>query len=153
KPGRPAKRSGQVLRPMSSQPTSSTVTSRVRVSAGSQIRTPGRSFRFGILQLLLLVIAWSTPAWARSYKVSDFATTIHVDEDGSARIKESISFVFSGVFQGVYRDIPVEYPGPKGSNYSLFVTVKSVTDENGSALKYEKSTTSGYLHLKIFVPG
>ena len=101
---------------------------------------------------LFLLLAPPVPAWARSYHVSQFDSTIHVQEDGSADIQEKITFVFQGQFQGVYRDIPVEYPGPKGSNYSLFVTVNQVTDENGSALKFEKSQSRGFLRLKIYVP-
>lgn len=119
-----------------------------RSSAGSR-RSVGIAFTFA----LLLFFGRSTPAWARSYHVSQFNSTIHVQEDGSADIQEKITFVFRGQFQGVYRDIPVEYPGPKGSNYSLFVTVNQVTDENGSALKFEKSQSRGFLRLKIYVPG
>lgn len=119
-----------------------------RSSAGSR-----RSVRIIFTFALLLFFGRSTPAWARSYQVSQFNSTIHVQEDGSADIQEKITFVFRGQFQGVYRDIPVEYPGPKGSNYSLFVTVNQVTDENGSALKFEKSQSRGFLRLKIYVPG
>jgi uncharacterized membrane protein len=102
---------------------------------------------------LLFIFIISLPAWARSYHVSRFNSNIHVDEDGSARVTEEITFAFSGQFQGVYRNIPVEYPGPNGANYSLFIKVTGVTDENRAPLKYEKHTSSGYLKLKIFVPG
>ena len=102
--------------------------------------------------ILLLVLA-SLPAWARSFQVARFHSNIHVDADGSARVTEEITYSFRGQFQGVYRSIPVEYPGPNGTNFSLFIKVDSVTDENHAALKYEKHTTNGYLKLKIFVPG
>src|SRR6185312_11975417 len=111
------------------------------------------SVRILFIFALLLVMGRSTPAWARSYQVSQFTSTVHVQKDGSADIQEKITFVFRGHFQGVYRDIPVEYPGPKGTNYSLFVTVNQVTDENGSTLKFEKSRSRGFLKLKIYVPG
>jgi uncharacterized membrane protein len=103
--------------------------------------------------LALLIVCAAVPAWARSYRVSSFASTVHVDQDGSARITEKISFVFNGQFQGVYRIIPVDYPGPRGTNYSLLISVDSITDESGSPLKYEKHTGQGFLNLKIFVPG
>jgi hypothetical protein len=106
-----------------------------------------------LLFLLALALAWSTPAWARSYRISDYNSTIHVDEDGSARIQEKITFVFTGMYQGIYRNIPVDYPGPAGSNYSIFLKLDAVTDSDGNKLKYEKSTTGGYLKLKIYVPG
>ena len=76
-----------------------------------------------------------------------------MEEDGSARIEEQITFVFNGVYQGIYRDIPVDYPGPSGSNYTLFIKLDSITDDSGSKLKYEKKTRGGFLHLKIYVPG
>jgi uncharacterized membrane protein len=104
--------------------------------------------RWAAIVLLLL----SFPAWARSYRVTKFNSNVHVDQDGSARVTEQITFAFSGQFQGVYRDIPVDYPGPNGTNYSLFIKVTHVSDENGSPLKYEKHTSDHYLKLKIFVP-
>ncbi|HST78472.1 MAG TPA: DUF2207 domain-containing protein [Verrucomicrobiae bacterium] len=101
----------------------------------------------------LVLLLGSASAWARTYHVSKFNSNIHVQADGSADVTEQITFVFRGQFQGVYRDIPVEYPGPRGTNYSLFITVNQVTDENGSSLKFEKSRTRGFLKLKIYVPG
>jgi hypothetical protein len=101
---------------------------------------------------VLFLFLFSVPAWARTYHVSKFNANIHVDKDGSALVSEEITFVFSGAYQGVYRNIPVDYPGPDGSNYSLSLRVISVTDEDGTSLKYQKSTSNGYLKLKIFVP-
>ena len=101
----------------------------------------------------MLLLACSLPAWARSYHISRFNSVIHVDDDGSARIEEQITFVFSGEYHGIYRDIPVDYPGPSGSNYSLFINVGAITDDSGEKLKVEKKTSGGFLHLKIYVPG
>jgi uncharacterized membrane protein YgcG len=113
-----------------------------------------RSRAFAAAQILaVLLLVFSLPAWARNYHIARFNSNIHVQEDGSARVEEQITFVFSGVYQGIYRDIPVDYPGPSGSNYTLFIKVLSVTDESGDQLKYEKKTSNGFLHLKIYVPG
>jgi len=101
----------------------------------------------------VLVLVCSLPAWARSYHISRFNSVIHVEDDGSARIEEQITFVFSGEYHGIYRDIPVDYPGPSGSNYTLFVKVGAITDDSGEKLKVEKKTSGGFLHLKIYVPG
>jgi uncharacterized membrane protein len=101
----------------------------------------------------VLLLVCSLPAWARSYHISRFNSVIHVDEDGSARIEEQITFVFSGEYHGIYRDIPVDYPGPSGSNYTLFIKVGAITDDSGEKLKVEKKTSGGFLHLKIYVPG
>src|SRR6185503_8545437 len=116
---------------------------------------PGsRALRFRLILLsVLMVLLGAAPAWARTYHVSKFNSTIHVQADGSADITEQITFVFRGQFQGVYRDIPVEYPGPRGSNYSLFITINQITDENGSSLKFDKSRSRGFLKVKIYVPG
>ncbi len=101
----------------------------------------------------VLLLACSLPAWARSYHISRFNSVIHVEDDGSARIEEQITFVFSGEYHGIYRDIPVDYPGPSGSNYTLFIKVGAITDDSGEKLKVEKKTSDGFLHLKVYVPG
>ncbi|HZS26040.1 MAG TPA: DUF2207 domain-containing protein [Candidatus Angelobacter sp.] len=101
--------------------------------------------------MLALLIA-SLPAMARSYRISNFNSVIHVDDDGSAHIEEQITFVFSGAYQGIYRDIPTDYPGPAGSNYTIFVKLGAITDNLGNKLKYKKSHSGGYLKLKIYVP-
>jgi uncharacterized membrane protein len=106
-----------------------------------------------VFALLAFVLAAASPAWARSYRISNYTSTIHVDEDGSARIQEQITFVFTGAYQGIYRNIPVDYPGPAGSNYRIFLKLGPVTDNAGNKLEYEKSTRGGYLKLKIYVPG
>src|SRR5215472_13061312 len=102
-------------------------------------------FLLWTIRAVLILLIFSVPAWGRSYHIAKFNSNVHLDEDGSARVEEQISFAFVGSFQGVYRSIPVEYPGPNGSNYSLFLKVARVTDENGSALKYEKHTKGAYL--------
>ena len=112
-----------------------------------------RSWAFTAQVLLVLLLVFSLPAWSRSYHISKFNSNIRVEEDGSARIEEQITFFFKGVYQGIYRDIPVDYPGPSGSNYTLFIKIDSVTDDGGNKLKYEKKTNNGFLHLKIYVPG
>ena len=55
-------------------------------------------------------------------------------------------------YHGIYRDIPIEYPGPHGTNYTLFLKVTGVTDGDGNKLKYDSSTQNGNRHLKIYVP-
>jgi uncharacterized membrane protein len=111
------------------------------------------AFSAGKVLVVLLALVFSLPAWARNYHISKFNSTIHVEEDGSARIEEQITFVFSGEYHGIYRDIPVDYPGPSGSNYTLFIKVGAITDDSGATLKVEKKSSGGFLHLKIYVPG
>ena len=60
---------------------------------------------------------------------------------------------FEGEWHGIHRFIPVEYPGPRGTNYTLFLNVTSVTDGDGGKLKYESSTSNDFRDLKIYIPG
>jgi uncharacterized membrane protein len=103
--------------------------------------------------LLALVLCFlPSLAAARSWRISDFQDNITVSTDGTAVVIERITLVFTGEFHGIHRTIPIEYPGPNGTNYELFLNVKSVTDDAGSALKYESSTSNGERDLKIYIP-
>lgn len=75
-----------------------------------------------------------------------------VTHDGSLAVSERITAQFEGEFHGIYRDIPIEYPGPHGTNFTLFLKITAVTDENGNKLRYDSHTSNGYRHLKIYVP-
>ena len=67
-------------------------------------------------------------------------------------VDEKISIVFAGSWHGIHRTIPVEYPGPDGTNYTLFLNIISVTDENGNKLKYDSTKSGSYRDLKIYIP-
>jgi uncharacterized membrane protein len=108
-----------------------------------------RSRTFLIVALLLFAL----PAFARNWRISDFHSTITIDQNGGAFVVERITLVFSGQYNGIYRTIPVEYPGPSGTNYTLFLKVASVTDEAGQSLKYESKREGAYRKLKIYIPG
>ena len=84
--------------------------------------------------------------------MSDFQDHIIVSEDGSAVVTERITLVFEGEWHGIHRTIPIEYPGPTGTNYELFLDVTSITDGAGGKLKYDSSTTDGSRDLKIYIP-
>ena len=60
----------------------------------------GKSFR---RNLLILVCLWSltAPLLAQSWRIADFQDTILISEDGSALVKERISLVFIGSFNGI----------------------------------------------------
>lgn len=107
--------------------------------------------------LLILLVSVSlpvlaAPAAAKSWRISYFRDDITVNYDGSALVKENITLSFVGEWHGIHRTIPVEYPGPEGTNYQLFIDVKSVIDENGEKLKYDSSRTGAYRDLKIYIP-
>jgi uncharacterized membrane protein len=92
-------------------------------------------------------------AQSRQLRIQKFSSDITVSPDGSVDVTESITFRFQGgPWHGVYRNIPVEYVGPRGMNYSLFLDLKGITDENGQKLKYESSRERQYRKLKIYIP-
>ena len=111
----------------------------------------GRTF-YPALLLLAAVFALALPAAAKSWRVSDFQDTITVNPDGSALVNETITLNFVGEWHGIHRTIPIEYPGPNGTNYQLFVNVTSITDENGAKLKYDSSLSGANRDLKIYIP-
>jgi len=103
---------------------------------------------------LVLIAALAIPAAARSWRIANFQATIDVHSDGSAFVTERITAVFTGAYQGIYRTIPIEYPGPRGANYTLFVNVIGVKDaDSGRALRYELHRQGDYRQVKIYVPG
>src|SRR6266481_9557830 len=105
-----------------------------------------------ILSLLLLLVAGLAHAQVRNWRVTDFKDTISIAADGTALVSEQITLNFVGEWHGIHRTIPVEYPGAEGSNYPLFLKVISVTDENGTKLKYDSSRSGAYRDLKIYIP-
>src|SRR5215471_6851317 len=92
------------------------------------------------------------PLFGRSWRISDFNDTITIHQDGSAMVHERITLAFEGEWHGIHRLIPIEYPGARGTNYTLFLTVVGVTDGHGGRLKYDSSTSNGFRDLKIFIP-
>jgi uncharacterized membrane protein YgcG len=112
-----------------------------------------RRSKLRLYSAVLCFLLLSSPLFARSWRVTDYNDAISVAEDGSAIVHERITVSFDGEWHGIHRFIPVEYPGPRGTNYTLFLSVTSVTDGDGSKLKYESSTSNGLRDLKIYIPG
>ena len=106
-----------------------------------------------LLPLLLLLLLRSPAQAQHTWQVTDFKDTISIAADGTALVSEKITLQFVGEWHGIHRTIPVEYPGPQGTNYTLFLNVMSVTDENGNKLKYDSRKSGNYRDLKIYIPG
>ena len=106
-----------------------------------------------LVLLLVLTVAVAASAQAHNWRVADFKDTVSIAADGTALVSEKITVIFVGEWHGIHRTIPVEYPGAEGSNYTLFLDVLSVTDENGNKLKYDSSKSGAYRDLKIYIPG
>jgi hypothetical protein len=105
------------------------------------------------LLLLLLLVSFAGVVSGRDLAIQKFDSAVTVLPNGTIDVTETIQVRFNGSWKGLYRSIPVEYVTPQGLNYTLFLDVKSVTDENGQKLKYESSRERHYRRLKIYVPG
>jgi uncharacterized membrane protein len=106
-----------------------------------------------ILWFACLLIVAAAPVAARSFVIERFDVTVVVDRDGTVVVSETIHPRFTGSWNGIYRDIPIEYRTPQGFNYTLFLDVLSITDDAGNDLKYETSRARHYRRIKIWVPG
>lgn len=89
----------------------------------------------------------------RSLAIERFDATLQVEEDGWLEVRERIEVAFRGSWNGIFRDIPVEYRTPQGFSYGLFLDDVAVRDGDGRPLEYESSREGRYRRLKIRVPG
>jgi uncharacterized membrane protein YgcG len=84
--------------------------------------------------------------------IEDFHANVVVSPDSSVDVRETIQAHFYGVgWHGLYRTIPVEYETPQGFNYTLFLSIKKITDGSGRSLRYESSRERHYRKLKIYL--
>ncbi len=103
--------------------------------------------------LALMWMAFATPAIAKELRIEKFDAEVVITPDGAIDVTEKIQVHFlGGPWHGLYRQIPVEYVNPQGLNYSLFLSIKSVTDGEGNKLKFDASRERHYRKLKIYVP-
>ena len=103
--------------------------------------------------LLLGLTQLPAAAQEQSWRISDFKDNISIAADGTAQVNEQIKLVFAGQWHGIHRTIPVEYPGPQGTNYTLFIKLRSITDDAGNKLRYESHKSGAYRDYKIYIPG
>ncbi len=108
---------------------------------------------FAAALLAVLLFPTASALTTRELRIEKFDAEITVLPDSSIEVTENIQARFIGSnWHGLYREIPVEYVSPQGFNYTLFLSVKRVTDGDGNALRYESSRERHYRKLKIFVP-
>src|SRR5262245_48722364 len=107
-----------------------------------------RAVRARILFLpALLLLLSALPVHARSWSISDYSSSILIEENGTSVVTERITCVFVGAWHGIYRRIPIEYRGPNGSNYTLFLDVLKVEDGDGNKLETKITTKGDYRQL------
>jgi uncharacterized membrane protein YgcG len=105
-----------------------------------------------VMRAFIALIFLAAPLAAREQRLLKFDVDIVVLPDASIDVTENITFQFmGGPWHGIYREIPVEYAGPGGLNYALFLDVKRL-EEHGVKLRFESSRDRQYRKLKIYIP-
>jgi len=112
-----------------------------------------KSLAYAAIFVLAVFSLFVSAAGARELRIEKFESEIVVSPRGAIDVTETIQVQFIGSWKGLYREIPVEYVTPQGLNYTLFLSVKRIRDENGNALRFESSRERHYRKLKIYVPG
>lgn len=92
-------------------------------------------------------------AEVRSWHIEAFHAEIRVLSTGRVQVTERIRARFEGSFEGIFRDIPVQYRGDLNFNYKLRLSDISATDAAGNELDFETSSERHYRRVKIWVPG
>lgn len=100
-----------------------------------------------------VVLIVSPPAQGRTMVIEQFHAEIQVLTNGDLIVTETIRPRFTGTWNGLKREIPVEYRTPQGFNYTLWLNLVSATDEYHVPLKYESSHDRHYQVFTIWLPG
>jgi hypothetical protein len=90
---------------------------------------------------------------ARTLEFPSFHTDLIVHRDGALTVTENITIHFIGQWNGLLREIPVEYETDHGANYTLLLDVESVTDSAGGELRWESERAGPNRRFRIWVPG
>jgi hypothetical protein len=116
-----------------------------------------RLARWPLLAALFVVLGFTVSASAtqgqqKGLVVENFRVELTVDDDGTMEVLESIRYQFSGGWNGVYRDIPINFRTPKGLNYRLVLTDISARDDSGRLMRFETSRERHLRRIKVWVP-
>lgn len=85
-------------------------------------------------------------------QIQSFSSRIEINPDASVQVQEKIVYDFGeNQRHGIFRDIPVDYETSTG-NYSLRITVESVTDGLGRSYQFTTSKNGGNLRIRIGDP-
>lgn len=101
-----------------------------------------------LLCLFLILVFLPAKTWAAEH-IAEFELEFQINKDSSVDVTEKIEYDFDNLQKhGIFRNIPVKYEA-RGGNYSLRLSDISVTDENGMAHNFTKSSSGGDLVIKI----
>lgn len=122
---------------------------------GSPWRRPHRllAAAFGCLAFFLTTLVCLGAAEARSFVISLFDVQLSVMPNGDLLVTETVSVRFEGTWNGIQRQIPVEYRTPQGFNYTLRLDHIDAVDDRGTPLKLEQSRDRHYRNFRIWIPG
>ena len=86
--------------------------------------------------------------------IEHFHSDITIQPSGNTHYKTDITSLFDGDgWSGLLWKIPTSYSNhAKGTNYTIGVDIRSITDASGNPYKYETSEQDDSLIVKIFVP-
>src|SRR5579859_1236930 len=100
--------------------------------------------------LLVAGVAPRTASADEGWTVERFDAQIFVHSDGSIAVTESIDVDFGAQQKhGIFRRIPVLYHFDDRRDRVYDLRVRSVTDDNGRAWRYERSEEGADVVLKI----
>ncbi|HEX6135115.1 MAG TPA: DUF2207 domain-containing protein [Longimicrobiales bacterium] len=88
----------------------------------------------------------------RSLDIREMTARIVVTRAGTVHVTERFVVHFAGSWNGIYRTIPVRYDTEHGLNYTLRLKPESVTDDAGTALRYEVESAGRSRRIKMWVP-
>ncbi|WP_419948241.1 DUF2207 domain-containing protein [Candidatus Palauibacter sp.] len=120
-------------------------------------RAPGRGIAAalaGAAAIIGLAGALPAPTAAqdgRSWRLSSFHADIRVLESGTIEVTETIRPSFDGRYNGIFRTLPLEYRR-FGLRHGFRLSVASVTDEAGTALRHEVDRDGANLNVRIWIP-
>jgi Predicted membrane protein (DUF2207) C-terminal domain/Predicted membrane protein (DUF2207) N-terminal domain len=106
-----------------------------------------------VVLMVGLSFAFVTPAAAREIAIENFDVDLTVAADGHLDVTEQIRLRFTGAWNGVARDIPVDYHTPEGLGYRLWLDHVAATDEAGQTLRMESRRVGHNAEYKIWIPG
>lgn len=111
-----------------------------------------RSASAGLVALLGLTAPSPAHAQERRIAIEHFDARIEVYSTAWIGVTETINFRFTGAWNGVVRDIPVDYHTPLGEPVHLRLRLEAITDGSGSPLRHESSRQQHCRSFKIWVP-
>jgi hypothetical protein len=100
---------------------------------------------------LLLLFAAPAAAENRSYSIESLKVFMQVHPDASLMVDETITFLFKGPHQEIFRLIPSRYER-QGVEHVLRIASIRVFGENGQPLKTEVSYPGRYVKITTSVP-